>query len=83
MRAAFRWTSIALLAAVLGAGLCAPWIAPHGYAGQDRESPNVAPSATMARDLPLLVILAMVASVVVLIGNAAADVSAEALRSDT
>ena len=44
---------------------------------------QLALKATMARDLPLLVILTMVASVVVLIGNAAADVSAEALRSDT
>jgi peptide/nickel transport system permease protein len=47
------------------------------------DSPGVlqlAWKAALARDLPLLVTLTMVASVVVLLGNAAADVSAEALR---
>ena len=49
------------------------------------DSPGVlqlALKAALARDLPLLVILTMVASVVVLVGNAAADVSAEALRRE-
>ena len=36
--------------------------------------------AALARDLPLLVTLTMVASLVVLLGNAAADFSAEAVR---
>jgi peptide/nickel transport system permease protein len=37
--------------------------------------------AALARDLPLLVTLTMAASVIVLIGNAAADWSADSLRS--
>ncbi|MBS1873410.1 MAG: ABC transporter permease [Acidobacteria bacterium] len=50
------------------------------------DSPGVmqlALKAAMARDLPLLVVLTMVASVVVLIGNAAADISSDVLRRES
>lgn len=39
-----RWSAVAALLAILAAGLFANWIAPHGYADQDRESPNLSPS---------------------------------------
>ncbi len=48
------------------------------------DSPGIlqlALKAAVARDLPLLVALTMVASLVILLGNAAADVAAEAVRS--
>jgi peptide/nickel transport system permease protein len=50
------------------------------------DSPGVlqlAWKAALARDLPLLVTLTMIASVIVLLGNAAADVSSDALRRQT
>ena len=39
-----RWGAIALLTTILAAGLCADWIAPHSYAEQNREYPNIGPS---------------------------------------
>jgi peptide/nickel transport system permease protein len=36
--------SLAMLFAMLVAGMCAGWIAPHHFADQDRDHPNVAPS---------------------------------------
>ena len=50
------------------------------------DSPGVlqlAWKAALARDLPLLVTLTMIASAIALLGNAAADFSSEALRRQT
>lgn len=44
MRNAVRWAAMVVLTAILGAGLFANWIAPHDYAEQNREYPDVAPS---------------------------------------
>ena len=39
-----RWGALILLGTILASGLCADWIAPHNYAEQNREYPNVGPS---------------------------------------
>ncbi len=44
-----RWVAIAVLSLLMLSAVCASLIAPHGYAEQTREYPNIAPS----REFPL------------------------------
>lgn len=71
------------LLAVLGmaVGVAFPALVPIEAVSDSAGIGQLAWKAALARDLPVLVTLTMVAAVILSIGNAAADLSAEAARS--
>lgn len=73
------------LLAVLGmsVGVAFPALAPIEAVSDSPGIGHLAWRAALARDLPVLVSLTMIAAVVMSIGNAAADMSADALRRRT